>query len=96
MSVVQNTRLKNGFGQCTVTVLRDPGISTREKALYAYLCTFADSKTNKLNVSVYKMAEELNISKQTVLRSLKQLESMFIISRVSSGRGQAKVTVLLK
>jgi hypothetical protein len=96
MSVVQNTRLTGGFGQCTSTVLRDPGISIREKAVYAYLCTFADSQSNQLNISVYRMAAELNISKQTILRSLKQLESLNIITRASSGRGRAKITVLLK
>lgn len=96
MSVVQNTRLTGGFGQCTNAVMRDPGISVREKAVYAYLCTFADSQSNQLNVSVYRMAAELNISKQTILRSLKQLESLKIITRASSGRGRAKITVLLK
>lgn len=96
MSVVQNTRLTDGFGQCTSTVMRDPGISVREKAVYAYLCTFADSQSNQLNVSVYCMAAELNISKQTILRSLKQLESLNIITRAFSGRGRAKITVLLK
>ncbi len=95
MSVVQNTRLKGGFGQCTSTVMRDPGIDVREKAVYAYLCTFADSQSNELNVSVFRMAAELNISKQTVLRSLKLLESLSIIKRVN-GRGRAKVTIILK
>lgn len=96
MQVVEHTRLKGGFGQCTNTVLRDPNISVREKAVYAYLCTFADSHSNRLNVSVYRMASELNISKQTIIRSLKQLEILNIISRSSSGRGRAKITVLLK
>ena len=95
MPVVQNTRLKDGFGQCSSTVLRDTGIGIREKALYAYLCTFADSQSNMLYVSVFRMAADMNISKQTVLRSLKQLETINIITR-SDGRGRAKVTTILK
>lgn len=96
MSLVQNTRLNGGFGQCTNTVMRNPGISIRDKAVYAYLCTFADSRSNQLKVSVYTMAADLDVSKQTVVRSLKSLECMKIISRTSRGRGQCKVTIILK
>ena len=93
---IQNTRLKGGFGQCSNTVMRDPSIGVRDKALYAYLCTYADSQTNTLTVSVYRMADELGVCKQTILRSLKHLEDQNIISRVSRGRAQSKATILLK
>ena len=96
MSLVQNTRLRGGFGQCSNTVMRDPSIGVRDKALYAYLCTYADSQGNTLNVSVFRMADELGVCKQTILRSLKQLEDQKIISRVSRGRGQSKITTILK
>lgn len=96
MSVVQNIRLKGGFGQCSSTVMRDPNINVRDKAIYAYLCTYADSQTNTLTASVFRMADELDVCKQTVLRSLKQLERQQIISRVSRGRGLSKVTTILK
>jgi len=94
--VNQNYRLRGGFGQCTSTVMRDPNLKLRDKAVYAYLCTFADSQTNELTVSVLKMASELNITPITVKRSLKELETQKIINRVSRGRGQSKVTVVLK
>jgi DNA-binding Lrp family transcriptional regulator len=93
---VLNQRLNGGFGQCTTTVMRDPTISLRDKALYAYLSTFADSRNNQLRVSVYKMAAELNVSKITVIRSLKALEDSNIIKRMSIGKGKSKVTILLK
>lgn len=96
MSLIQNTRLNGGFGQCTNTIMRDPGVSIRDKAVYAYLCTFADSRSNQLRVSVYTMAADLDVSKQTIVRSLKSLESKKIISRFSRGRGQCKATVILK
>jgi hypothetical protein len=96
MSLLQNTRLNGGFGQCTSNVMRDPNINVRDKALYAYLCTFADSRSNQLKVSVFRMAAELNVSKQTVIRSLKELERLNIILRVSQGRGQSKTTKILK
>lgn len=96
MSLVQNPRLKGGFGQCTNTIMRDPSISVRDKALYAYLCTYADSQTNTLTTSVFRMADELGVCKQTILRSLKHLENQNIISRVSRGRGQSKTTIILK
>lgn len=96
MSTVQNTRLRGGFGQCTNTVMRDPSVSMRDKAVYAYLSTYADSINNQLNVSVFRMAAELDMSKQTILRSLKALESLSIITRIPRGRGQTKITILLK
>lgn len=96
MSLVQNTRLKGGFGQCTNTVMRDPGVSMRDKAVYAYLCTYADSQTNTLTLSVYRMAAELDVCKQTIVRSLKQLEAQNIIMRAARGRGYSKVTTILK
>lgn len=96
MSLVQNSRLRGGFGQCTNTVMRDPSVSIRDKALYAYLCTYADSQANTLTVSVFRMADELGVCKQTIIRSLKNLENQKIISRVSRGRGQSKTTFILK
>jgi len=96
MSRYPNIRLKGGFGQCTNAVMRNPDISTRDKAVYAYLCTYADSQNNQMNVSVFRMAAELNISKQTVIRSLKLLEEKKILARISRGRGKAKITMLLK
>lgn len=95
MSAV-NPRLKGGFGQCTCNVMKDPTICVRDKALYAYLCTYADSSTNQLNVSVFRMAAELNVSRQTVLRSLKLLEMLKIIRRFNQGTGKTKITEILK
>lgn len=96
MSTLQNIRLNGGFGQCTNNVMRDPSISVRDKAVYAYLCTYADSQSNTLTPSVFRMADELGVCKQTIIRSLKQLEDQNIISRVSRGRGQSKITIILK
>jgi hypothetical protein len=96
MPALQNIRLNGGFGQCTSTVMRDPSVGIRDKALYAYLCTYADSHTNTLTASVFRMADELGVCKQTILRSLKQLENQKIISRVFRGRGQSKITIILK
>jgi predicted transcriptional regulator len=94
--LVRNPRLNGGFGQCTNTVMRDPNVNIRDKAVYAYLCTFADSINNQLTVSVNKIAAELDISPVTVSRSLKELETKQIIRRITRGRGQSKVTVVLK
>ena len=91
-----NHRLAGGYGQCTSKVMRDPAVCLRDKAVYAYLCTFADSKSNQLRVSVHKMAAELDISSITVIRSLKSLENDGVIKRVSIGKGKAKITIILK
>lgn len=93
---VANFRLKGGFGQCTSNVMKDPSICIRDKALYAYLCTYADSSTNYLNVSVFRMAAELNVSRQTIIRSLKTLELLNVIRRFNRGAGKTKITEILK
>jgi hypothetical protein len=91
-----NPRLRDGFGQCSSSVMRDPNLPMRDKAVYAYLCIFADSQTNQTTVSVYKTASELNTSSSTVIRSLKSLETSGIIKRINRGRGKTKITILLK
>jgi len=92
----RNNRLKGGFGQCTNTVMRDPNLKVRDKAIYAYLCTFADSHSNQLTVSVMKMASEMNTTPITIKRSLKELEIKHIIKRITRGHGQSKITIVLK
>lgn len=91
-----NIRLKNGFGQVSNTVIRDPEISLRDKAIYAYLATYANSKTNELTVSVNKIATECGIDQSTVKRSLDELEKRGIILRINRGYHQTKLTTLLK
>jgi DNA-binding MarR family transcriptional regulator len=90
-----NPRLKHGFGQVTKTVICDPDITLKEKAIYAYLCTYADSN-NSLFVSVKKIAAECGNTESTVIRILKQLEQKGVITRESRGYGITKTTVILK
>jgi DNA-binding MarR family transcriptional regulator len=91
-----NPRLKDGFGQCTTTVMRDPSLSMRDKAVYAYLCVFTDSKNNTTVVSVNKIANELSVTPITVTRSLKELETKNVIKRIRRGQGQSSITMILK
>jgi len=90
-----NSRLKDGFGLVSNTVIRDPSISLGEKSLYAYLSTYANSE-NELFVSVSKMADECGIGQSTVKRYLSNLEKKKIISRVSRGHKVSRITILLK
>lgn len=90
-----NKRIANGFGMVSNTVLRNPNISLGEKALYAYLCTYAD-KNNELYVSVSKIADECGIGYSTALRHLKNLETEGVISRASRGFNRSKTICLLK
>jgi DNA-binding MarR family transcriptional regulator len=90
-----NKRLKCGFGQVSNTVLRDPEVSLGEKALYSYLCTYAD-RNNELYVSVNKMASELGMGVSTVKRYIAKLEKKQVIKRISRGELNSKLTILLK
>lgn len=78
------------------TVLRDPEVSLGEKALYSYLSTYADGKTNELFVSVNKIASEMGIGVSTVKRYISNLEKKNVIRRLSRGQLNSKLTILLK
>jgi DNA-binding MarR family transcriptional regulator len=91
-----NHRIKDGFGQVSNTVLRDPEFSLGEKALYAYLCTYADSDSNELFVSVKRIAAECNIGVSTVKRHLSCLEKAGVILRIRNGYKATTITKLLK
>jgi DNA-binding MarR family transcriptional regulator len=92
----KNSRLNGGFGFTSKTVMTDPELSMKEKGLYAYLATYADSATNELRVSVNRMCAELGVTQATVKRSLKILEDKQIIKRINTGALQTRRTVLLK
>lgn len=92
----KNPRLHGGFGQVSKTVMADPELSLKDKGLYAYLATYADSETNELTVSVNRMAAECGIDQSTVKRSLKILETKQIIQRISTGLHSSRKTILLK
>jgi DNA-binding MarR family transcriptional regulator len=93
---VKNKRIKDGFGMVSNTVLRDPNISLYEKAVYAYLSTYANNITNNLFVSISKLSDEMGISQSTAKRHLFTLEKKGIIKRESRGYKTSKLTILLK
>jgi predicted transcriptional regulator len=77
-------------------VIRDADISLRDKAIYAHLTTYADSKTNEITVGVDRMAAECGVDSSTIKRSLKSLKSKGIITRISRGINTTSLTILLK
>jgi predicted transcriptional regulator len=93
---MRNPRIKNGFGMVSNTVIRDPDISLRDKAIYAYLSSFANNKTNHLTVGIDRIASECGVDQSTVKRSLLSLKNKGVISRTSRGINKTSVTILLK
>lgn len=86
----------SGFGMVSRTVMTDPELSVRDKAVYAYLASYADSTTNELTVSINRMAAECDVTQSTIKRSLRILENKGIIQRVSVGMRTTRKTILLK
>lgn len=78
------------------TVIKDPNLSLGEKAVYAYLSTYANNITNDLFVSISKLSDEMGISQSTAKRHLFTLEQKDIIKRESRGYKTSKLTILLK
>ena len=93
---MQQNRLKGGFGQVSNTVLRNPELNLGEKALYSYLCTYANSENSELFVSVNKMAAECNIGQSTVKRYLQTLEKKGVILRIRNNYKSITITKILK
>lgn len=91
-----NPRLKNGYGMVSSTIMRDPSVSLRDKGLYAYLATYADSDDNSLTVSVNRAAAECNVDPSTIRRILNVLKQNGIIVRETRGIGQSYKTILNK
>lgn len=91
-----NPRTKHGFGMVSNNVMRNPELTLQEKALYAYLSTYADGTTNELFVSVNKIATECNIGVSSVKRHLESLVKKKIITRISRGYATSRITILLK
>jgi len=91
----QNPRISNAYGIVNKNIIIDPSLNFGQKAIYAYLCTYADIN-NELHVSVSRIAVECDVGQSTVKRILDQLLKKGIISRERRGAGQSFKTILLK
>lgn len=79
----------------TSNVLRNPDISLRDKGLYSYLATYANSD-NILTVSINRAANECGVDESTIKRILDQLKKQGIIVREQREHGKSYKTTLLK
>ncbi len=89
-------RFKKGFGMVSNSVMRNPDISLRAKALYSYMASYADADTGELTVSINRIASECGIAHSTVKRILKELVNKDVIERKPRGRHDSYITVLLQ
>jgi DNA-binding MarR family transcriptional regulator len=92
---MQNSRIKQSYGIVNKDVITDPSLNLQQKAMYAYLCTYAD-QNNQLHVGVNRIAAECDVGHSTVKRILDQLLKKGIISRERRGAGQSFKTILNK
>lgn len=92
----KSSRLKQGFGQVSNGVIRDPELTLQEKGIYAYLSTYANKSTDELFVSIDRMATECGVTRATIKRILKSLYNKGVIDRYFNGKGASKITVLKK
>jgi DNA-binding MarR family transcriptional regulator len=94
--MISNKRIAKGFGMVSSDIIRNPDFSLQEKALYAYLSSYADGLTNEVFVSVNRMCAECNITQSTVKRILSSLEKKGVILRENRGSKVTRKTTLLK
>lgn len=87
-----NKRLQKGFGQAGNEVMRNPELSFPAKALYAYLCTYADAETNLTYVGLNRMCAELDVTRSTIKRNMSILTKAGVVSRfIERGRWYTKI-----
>jgi len=79
----------------TSNVLRNPDISLRDKGLYSYLATYANSD-NILTVSINRAANECGVDESTIKRILDSLKKQGIIIREQREQGKSYKTTLVK
>lgn len=89
-------RFRVGFGMVSNTVIRNPDISLRAKALYGYLASYADADTGQSTVSINRMASECGIGVSTAKRILAELVKYGVIKRTYRGLKESYITTLLK
>lgn len=77
-------------------VIKDPNLTLQEKAMYAYLASYADSTTNELFVGINRICDENNITQSTAKRIINSLIKKNVIYRQGRGYKQTSKTVLLK
>jgi len=91
----KNLRIVKDYGFITYKVMRDPEITLREKAIYAYLCSYANAKTNITWVAINTIANECGISCSSVSRILDKLIKKGVIKRTFRGKGESLMTTVL-
>lgn len=75
----KQTIFVDGFGMVSKQVMTNPNISLGAKALYSYLCTFANNE-NQAFPSRERILNQLNISKDTYYNYLNELKTMGYIT----------------
>lgn len=73
----KGTVYEEGYGIVAKKVMKDNGVSTGARCLYAYLCTFVDSKNGNTNSfpGRNKICFDLKITKDTFGKYKKELEA---------------------
>ena len=72
--------MKNRFGIVAYDILTSPEISPQAKGLYSLLACYAN-KNRTCYPSISRLADELNVSRRTVDRLIKELKIKKAISR---------------
>lgn len=81
---------KGGYGLVYQSVLRRKDISPEAKAIYAYLCSFAD-KNGMCFPSVSTMIQDLNMLKDRFYRHMGQLVDVGIVTKERhTGQGSSR------
>jgi predicted transcriptional regulator len=87
--------LKYGFAQVPRLVLRAKGLSTSAKLVYAMLLDYA-WQNNNCYPGQERLAEDLDISRRTVIRALDELSSYKLIAIKRQGLQKPNIYYILK
>ena len=83
-----------GYTQIPNIVLNNPAVPRCVRGTYEAISARAFGKKPSVNVSEETLANDVGVSRSTILRHLKVLEALFLIRRIRIGRGLSNAIIL--
>lgn len=81
LQIIIEDNYNGACGSVEQRVLRNKSISKTARLIYSYLCSFADPETGECFPALSTILDELDMSKTTFYRYIKELEDLNLIRR---------------
>ena len=90
--------MKTAYQKNNFIIVPSKGVLRGKKSyiqvVYMWLCVYADSDTGECYPSISKLTKDTALSKSSVIRAIKDLEELKLVSKVNRFKGNEKTTNL--